>query len=837
MKFPSRSREAPRDRTGESLSIVICEKPSQAKQISAAVGNRYGRIMPLRGHVIRLAEPQEVNPAWETWNTDLLWTGKLFPFMPAKHRDPAETAKLQQIVDDIGRAIRNEDHVIIATDPDREGQLLGQEILEYHQYKGRVSRVHFLAVDAETISKAFREMRPNEEFIGEYEAGLARAQCDQLSNLTLTRTASQCLMAEGAGGYLSLGRVRTPVLAMVARREKEILEFKPQEYYEIDAAVEAPTGSKAVLTCNGLPKGVSGIDDAEDGPDEDQSDEAQIIGDDGDTLAGKIQRKDVAEAIANSLKGTSPVIAVKSGKKTTAPPKLFDTATITAAGSLRLGYDPDMMTKICQSLYDKEIITYPRGESSQMPESAALEAYPLLEMLTDLPRYAGHAPLLEQPVIRKGKTGTYWDGIKDKYSHFAIVPNFAACDRIPRLIQDLSEPEMRVFDMIARRFMAAHAPDYVYEQTVLSFGHPWAPPGRDPIVWKFSKTGNVPVKGGWKEIEFPDGSWKKGDKEPNLDPFSHNEKAAVTHTRVNAKMTRPPGRIRLSAIPVLMQQVWRIVPKEQAQYREKLKAIEGIGRPSTRNSVATDLVKVGQLAVDKDFVRPTAGGMRLWETLTEVAPNIVDPVRTAVWETLFTKISRREMTLAEVIDKVAKNTDAERLRIIEAGRNVSIEVGPKKKPDAKILDWARRLAAEKKIPLPKEVSESAQACSKFIDEHRPKDAEGKPLKASEQPPNDKQIALARSLADKLGLKVTAEHLATSGHLSAFIDAAMKASPPSESQLSFARKIAEEKKIDLPEDAVRSRVACSKFIDKHKSGGGKKPSGKTEPRNKRPFGRR
>ena len=188
--------------------IVITEKTSQAKDVRAAVGSRYGDILPAEGHLIDLQEPEEADPAWKRWTPILLRPEGLYGTRPAVGGNKA--AKLAAI----RQALRTAKRVWLATDCDREGQLIGQEILEHYNYRGQVMRVLFTAQDSQTIRDAFGHAKPNSEYARLYAAAVARRQADQIYNLSLTRTAT-VILGQGARGVIG---VASPSISDGARR-------------------------------------------------------------------------------------------------------------------------------------------------------------------------------------------------------------------------------------------------------------------------------------------------------------------------------------------------------------------------------------------------------------------------------------------------------------------------------------------------------------------------------------------------------------------------------------------------------------------------------------------
>ena len=215
--------------------IVITEKTSQAKDVRTAVGSRYGDVLPAEGHLFDLLEPEDVVPAWKRWSPILLRPEGLYDTRPAAGGNKA--AKLKAIRE----ALRTAKRVWLATDCDREGQLIGQEILEHYKYRGEVMRVLFTAQDSQTIRDAFGRAKPNAEYARLYAAAVARRQADQIYNLSLTRTAT-VILGRGTRSVIGVGRVKTPTLAIVCKRELEIRNFVPLAYFEVVATAKVAGG-------------------------------------------------------------------------------------------------------------------------------------------------------------------------------------------------------------------------------------------------------------------------------------------------------------------------------------------------------------------------------------------------------------------------------------------------------------------------------------------------------------------------------------------------------------------------------------------------------------------
>src|SRR5437667_8360379 len=215
--------------------IVITEKTSQAKDIRAAVGSRYGDILPAEGNLFDRLQQVDVLPSGKRSSPILLRPEGLYGTRPAEGGNKA--AKLKAIRE----ALRSVERVWLATDCDREGQLIGQEILEHYEYRGQVMRVLFTAQDSQTIRDAFARAKPNAEYARLYAAAVARRQADQIYNLSLTRTAT-VVLGKGARRVIGVGRVKTPTLAIVCKRELEIRNFMPVAYFEVVATMTVAGG-------------------------------------------------------------------------------------------------------------------------------------------------------------------------------------------------------------------------------------------------------------------------------------------------------------------------------------------------------------------------------------------------------------------------------------------------------------------------------------------------------------------------------------------------------------------------------------------------------------------
>ncbi|MBE7219917.1 MAG: DNA topoisomerase III, partial [Caulobacteraceae bacterium] len=681
--------------TRGATQIVITEKTSQARDIRDAVGHRYGPILPAEGHLFDLEEPEAVDPAWKRWSAVLLRPDRLYDTVPATGGNKA--AKLAAI----RAALRTATRVWLATDCDREGQLIGQEILEHCRFRGEVRRVMFTAQDPRTIRDAFERARPNAEHAALYQAAVARRQADQIYNLSLTRTATVTL-ARGARTVLGVGRVKTPTLAIVCRRELEIRDFVVQPYFEVvaTATVAAGTAAAGRFRMRHAPK-------------------------------ERITDRAAAEAVARAADGATGPLSVKVEDKRQAPPRLHDLPSLQKLCASRFGWSAARTLEIAQELYDgagKKIITYPRAETRFLPESL-IPQVPALVAALRVGRAFAPIPVPDPPLIRRGASGTFSDRGLAGASHHAVIPNPNTADTLRAVWPRLDADERRLFDVIARAFLAATMPDFRYRQTtavLIAAGH------------EFRASGRQPIDPGWRAA-FPD--WQpaeeKGDDAQLLPALRPGEPATLSEPRVEDKETRPPPRYNEGTLIDAMQNAWRFVP--DPALRDRLREAKGIGTPATRAEIIRGLKAQELLAAADKLIVPTPRGLALFEVLRAADPALVDPGVTAQLERLLDGVLVGETPMLSAIDAVC----AQASRIIThltaraasgapplvlpgpatpAGQSATpaATTAPDRPPTPAMKAFVATLAKRHNLKPPRGYSTSATVCRTFLDRHAPK---------------------------------------------------------------------------------------------------------------------
>lgn len=659
--------------------IVITEKSSQAKDVRAAVGSRYGDILPAEGHLLDLEEPEDAVPGWKRWSAILLRPEGLYGTRPAIGGNKA--AKLQAIRE----ALRSAKRVWLATDCDREGQLIGQEILEHYNYRGEVMRVLFTAQDPRTIHDAFGRARPNSEYARLYAAAVARRQADQIYNLSLTRTAT-VILGQGARGVIGVGRVKTPTLAIVCKRELEIRNFVPVTYFEVVATATVAGGTFKMRHA----------------PPE------------------RLLEREKAETVAKAAEGFEGRLGVRVEDKKQSPPKLHDLPSLQKLCASRFGWSAARTLEVAQELYDgqgKKIITYPRAEVRYLPESL-IEDVPKLVAGLQVGQSFQAIPVPVPPVIRRGASGPFHDKGLEGASHHAVIPNVNTVDTLRAVWPRLSIDEKRLFDVIARAYLAALMPDFRYRQTTATL---------DVAGFAFKASGRQPIDFGWRAA-FPE--WQpadeKGDAAQLLPAMRDGERARLHEPAVETKETKPPPRYNEGTLIEAMQNAWRFV--EDEVLRDRLKEAKGIGTPATRAEIIGGLKRQDFLVAQGNNIVPTDTGLRLFGVLKQADPALVDPGVTAQLECLLDDvvIGKQEMIGAidavcdaalRIIGKLTQGPAAGGPALLGAGRGVG---GGERPPTPAMKRFAVVLSRQKRIKLPAGYGTSGTICSAFLEQHAPK---------------------------------------------------------------------------------------------------------------------
>ena len=411
---------------------------------------------------------------------------------------------------------------------------------------------------------------------------------------------------------IGVGRVKTPTLAIVCARELEIRDFVPITYFEVVATAKVTGGE---FQMRHAPQ-------------------------------QRILQREMAEAVANAVQGFEGPLGVRVEEKRQGPPKLHDLPSLQKFCAARFGWAAAKTLEIAQELYDgpgKKIITYPRAEVRYLPENLIVDVPKIVAGL-QVGQSFSTIPVPTPPVIRKGASGSFNDKGLEGASHHAIIPNANMVDDLRAIWPRLSIDEKKLFDVIARAYLAAVMPDFRYRQTTASL---------DVGGFPFKATGRQPIDLGWRAA-FPD--WKpaeeKGDDAHLLPVMRDGEIAQLERPTIENKETRPPPRYNEGTLIEAMQNAWRFVDDEVL--RDRLKEAKGIGTPATRAEIIGGLKRQDFLVADGKNIVPTATGFRLFGVLKQADPALVDPGVTAQLECLLDDVVVGKQPMVGAIDAVCE---------------------------------------------------------------------------------------------------------------------------------------------------------------------------------------
>ena len=605
------------------MRLYIAEKPSMARELAACLKNPVSRngyiqtdaglVTWLYGHVLEQAEPAAYDPKYKTWRAEDL------PIVPKvwKLEVRPDAAKQFNIVAGL---IKRADEIVHAGDPDREGQLLVDEVLDFVGNTKPVKRILLNALDAESILTANSNLRDNGEFVNLKQSALARSRADWLIGMNLSRAYTLAARRRGHDIVLPIGRVKTPTLALVVRRDREIKNFKPIDFFKILATFVHENGeftatfkpSKKMLKLSAF--------DAE----------------------GRLVDKDFAAELVKNF-STAPLDGIISSCKTTErkepPPLPFSLSTLQIAAGKAFGYSPQQVLDAAQKLYEMKLTTYPRSDCEFLPTNQFKDATAILSHLVTSTDAAVKKLAVNANAAIKSRA---WNDKKIS-AHHAIIPTRK------KLTQPLPAVEQSVYNLIAKNYAVQfHAP-HVYDETVVVVDYKGE---------TFRVTGKVVKQPGWREFYVVPKPSKSDDKaKPSkskaaLKPRDEDESEsplpqmstgdAVTHKQSALKQgtTTPPKPFTAASLVQGMKEIHKYVKNPDAQ--KQLKDVYGIGTEATRAAIIDDLIQRKFLTVTKKILHPTDRAYLLIDALPD---EMTYPDATAVWEDKLHSMSDGDGTL------------------------------------------------------------------------------------------------------------------------------------------------------------------------------------------------
>lgn len=585
--------------------LFICEKPSLAEAVAHFLGTATKKdgyyeagdnfIAWLQGHILAQKMPEDYNPNLKKYSYDTL------PIIPdVWEKDVKPQGNYPRIYKTVTELLKTVDEVVNVGDPDREGQLLVDEVLELAGNHLPVKRLYINAMDDTTIKRAFESMVDNKTAHNTYLAALGRERTDWLFGINASRKYTL-----DAGTTIRVGRVKVPMLALVARRNDEIDNFKSVKFYNIRALFRLAT-SLPFETMWQIPETTEGIDS-----------EGRLL--------------DVIPARACVQKITSKTGIVKSvtmEKGTAAPPLPYSLSTLQRAAEPVFGFDPAKTLELAQALYEKKLTTYPRSDSNYLPESQLVDATAIIDNLKltgseDLKKYADGA----DSSIKSKAFNT-----KKVSAHHALIPTMEKVD-----LNSLPADEQKLYTLIAKRYLLQFYPVQEFEQTKAVI---------ECEGETFLARGKVIIQNGWKSIDANRSEDENTEEAKQLPALHDGDAVNLTVANIIEQNTTPPVRFTQSTLIAALTNAHKYV--KNPELKETVKEIKGIGTEATRSTIIKQLIDAGML-IEKTAKKKAE--LYVSESVKELLACLPDevtyPDMTALMELELDKIDAGNLTLDE----------------------------------------------------------------------------------------------------------------------------------------------------------------------------------------------
>lgn len=587
-----------------SKILVLAEKPSVGRDIARVLkcsrngggyleGERYIVTWAL-GHLVTLADPEVYEERYKSWRIEDL------PMLPGflKLVVIKQSGKQYSVVrEQMNR--KDVDEIVIATDAGREGELVARWIIEKANIKKKLKRLWISSVTDKAILEGFARLKDGREYENLYHSAASRAEADWLVGINATRALTCKYNAQ-----LSCGRVQTPTLAIIAKREEEIQKFKPKTYYGINAAAE------------GL----------------------KLTWQDSRTKDIKSFDKDSVDKIVNSLKGkTSEIVELDKTHKKTFSPGLYDLTELQRDANKIFGYSPKETLSIMQKLYEQhKVLTYPRTDSRYISTD-------IIDTLKDRIKACGVGPyskaaskLLREP-IRTNKSFVDNSKVSD---HHAIIPTEQSVS-----LSDLNDRERKIYDLVVKRFLACLYPPFEYEQTTIK-----AKIGTEGFIAR----GKIVSAQGWKEV-YENIYEEEEDKEelseqllPNINKGDTLRVSSIVQTRGE---TKPPAFFNEATLLSAMENPAKYMNSSDKELIKTLGETSGLGTVATRADIIEKLYNTFVIEKKGKNIFITPKGKQLLELVPE---ELKSPELTAQWELKLGAIAKGKLSKNTFIDEMRK---------------------------------------------------------------------------------------------------------------------------------------------------------------------------------------
>ncbi|MFT9846472.1 DNA topoisomerase III [Aneurinibacillus sp. REN35] len=593
------------------MKVIIAEKPDQATKLAAPFTSKkhqgYIEVQPndiftdgalftwAVGHICELVAPEEYDPAWKRWNLAAL------PMIPDQFKYKVMKAKAQQFQIIKKLLARPDVHEIIhAGDAGREGELIVRVIVQQTRVKKPMKRLWISSLTEKAVRQGFMQLRDEADTRDLYYEAYSRACADWVVGMNASRVYSLLMKERGIHDVFSAGRVQTPTLALVVKREQEIRNFTSEPFWEVFARFDI---EGKIYDGRWEKEGESRLSDPK-----------------------------MAEAIAAFCKGKPAAVKeAQTERKEFQPPYLFNLSGLQATANKAYKFPPKKTLDVAQQLYVKGYISYPRSDSSFVTEGEAQTFPEILDKLSRKPDYASYFPL---PVASLLSNKRYVNA-KKVTDHYAIIPT----EQVPAL-EKLGEDERKVYDLIVRRLIAAHYESAIFDYTTV---HTLVDERAD-----FVSKGKQQIREGWRVVLFGEGA--EEEDEPLLPSLLEGERGVVKRAAVKEGKTQPPKRYTEGQLITLMKTAGKHL--EDQELEKVLAKAEGLGTEATRAGIITMLKDRRYIEVKKNQVSATSKGMLLIEAIGDKI--LASPEMTARWEQRLSEIGQGKASAGEFMEQAKR---------------------------------------------------------------------------------------------------------------------------------------------------------------------------------------
>ena len=640
------------------MIVCIAEKPSVAREIANILGAKSTKDGYLEGngnqvtwtfgHLCELKEPHEYTPMWKNWSLSQL------PMIPPRFGIKLKQDKgVEKQFGIIEGLFQKADEIINCGDAGQEGELIQRWVMQKAAAKCPVKRLWVNSLTEEAIKEGFQTLKDQSAYQGLYEAGLMRAIGDWLLGMNATRLYT-LKYAAGKRQVLSVGRVQTPTLALVVARQREIDNFVPKQSW--------------VLSTLYRDTKFNAIERDEEAEAEDAAAVAAAL------EKGKKQKpkgiiykpleyatEAEGKAIVESIKEKPfTVLSVEKKKGTEAPPRLYDLTGLQVDCNKKLGLSAEQTLSIIQSLYEKKVTTYPRVDTTFLPDDVYPKCPQTMNGLYQT-KFASVAPYADliRPLgggkpLRKSKKVFDNSKVTD---HHAIIPTGV----IP---QNLTELEQKVFDLVARAFIAAFYDECKFETTTV-MGE--VKPSDDKQIL-FRTTGKVIIEEGWKVVFKKKVETTEEEAEPDTLPVFTKGESGPHIPSLTEKWTTPPKPYTDATLLRAMETAGKTV--EDEELRDALKE-NGIGRPSTRAAIIETLIRRNYIRRERSSLHPTQTGFELIDLIHEELLKSAE--LTGRWEKKLRQIERHEYEAKTFLEELKQMVSDIVLAVLKDNKQSNIQ--------------------------------------------------------------------------------------------------------------------------------------------------------------------